>query len=120
MKSFALINSVRSKFAVVIMATGAELPYRHINEIGEELRHLHVQGAVVFDLLASNGSRSRRFFSTSFDGDKFPPALDLKPVDPEREVREAAASYLQEHFSEFDLTLLTPAMQFAARKGIPL
>lgn len=120
MKSFALINSACSKFEVVIMATGAELPYRHINEICEELRQLHVQGAVVFDLLASNGSRSRRFFSTSFDGDQFPVDLCLKPVDPESDVREVAANYLQKHLSEFDLTLLTPAMKFAARKGIPL
>jgi hypothetical protein len=120
MKNFVVIHSPSTTFSVVVMATGLELPQNDLEEVAQELRQRHINGNVVFDLLTSNGSRTRRFFAIGFDGEKFSPGPGLKSIEPEETVREAAANYLYKHFAEFDLSLLTPAMRFAAQRGIPL
>jgi len=102
------------------MATGIELPHSDWELVAKELRNNHVIGCVVFDLLASNGSRARRFYSVSFNGDGFSTPTRLKHIEAEPCVREAATRYLRSHLDEFDLSLLTPAMRFAASRGIAL
>lgn len=120
MKNFVVIHSPSTTFSVVVIATGLELPQNDLEEVARELRHRHVRGTVVFDLLAPNGSRRRRFFAIAFDGEKFSPPTRWERIEPEDTLREAAADYMRKHFAEFDLSLLTPAMRFAAQRGIPL
>ncbi|ATS23103.1 type II toxin-antitoxin system RnlB family antitoxin [Xanthomonas phaseoli pv. phaseoli] len=120
MKNFVVLHSPTEAFAVVVMSTGASLPQENLEEVAQELRQRHVNGEVVFDLLTSNGSKTRRYFSTDFDGREFAPGACLKRVQADVALREAAAKYMHEHVSEFDLKLLTPAMRYAARQGIPL
>lgn len=120
MKRFVIIQSSSKEFPVVVMSTGINLPQDHLEDVAEELRQRRVCGDVVFDLLTSNGSRAKRFFATGFDGSGFMPRPRFKEVDPTVEVREATARYLCGHLGEFDLSLLTPAMRFAATRGIAL
>lgn len=102
------------------MATGQVLPQENLEDVAEELQRRGVSGKVVFDLLASNGSRHCRFFETGFNGRSFESRPRFTTVEPEPCVREATAQYIQEHLDGFDLSLLTPAMQFAAKRGVAL
>lgn len=120
MKNFAVIPSPTSKFSAVVLSTGVELPQTHLDGLIDELRKHEVCGEVIFDLLTSNGSRTRRFFSSNFDGEKFLKTPLFSQVCPEDEVRKASARYLRDHLPDFDLSLLTPAMRFAVQRGIPL
>lgn len=120
MKNFVIIQSSSKDFPVVVMSTGVNLPQDHLEDVAEELRQRKIFGDVVFDLLTSNGSRAQRFFATGFDGKSFMSRPRFKEVNPADEVREATARYLHGHLEEFDLSLLTPAMRYAAKKGIAL
>lgn len=117
MKHFAVFDSPSVKFSAVVIATGINVPQDDLDEVAEELRRLHVNGHVVFDLLTANGTKSRRFFAINFDGKSFP-AARFKCVEPDTSVREASAKFLCDHLSEVDLSLLTPAMRFAVSRGI--
>lgn len=118
MKNFVIIQGYSSESPVVVMATGICSPQENLDEVANDLRHLQVSGDVVFDLLASNGSRHVRFFVTHFDGRAFSEHPRFTAVEPDSWVREEAAQYLQAHLDEFDLSLLTPATRFAVKKGI--
>lgn len=120
MRKFVVISSSSEAFSVVVMATGQSLPQENLEDVAEELRRRRVSGNVVFDLLASNGSRHCRFYEAGFDGHAFDRRARFKAVQPDSCVREAAAQYLQGHMDEFDLSMLTPAMQFAAKRGLAL
>jgi hypothetical protein len=119
MKHFAVLDSPSVKFSAVVISTGINVPQDELDEVAEELRKLHINGYVVFDLLTANGTKSRRFFSIKFDGESFP-ATRFQCVEPETSVREVSAKFLCDHLSEVDLSLLTPAMRFAVSRGIPV
>ncbi|PPT92902.1 hypothetical protein XaraCFBP7407_19205 [Xanthomonas arboricola pv. arracaciae] len=120
MRKFVIISSSSQDFSVVVMATGVALPQENLEDVADELRRRHVSGSVVFDLLASNGSRHCRFYKASFDGFAFCDRPRFSPVEPDTSIREETARYLQGHIDEFDLSLLTPAMMFAAKRGVAL
>lgn len=119
MKRFAVFNSPSESFSAVVISTGISVPQDELDDVADELRRMHINGPVVFDLLTANGTRTRRFFSIKFDGNDFP-TVRFQSVDPEPSVREASARFLCDHISEVDLSLLTPAMRFAVAKGIPV
>lgn len=120
MPTFVVLDSPSKAFQVIVMATGQSLPQENLEAVAEELQHRGVSGSVVFDLLASNGSRHSRFFEAGFNGRSFESRPRYTAVEPDACVREATAQYIQAHLDDFDLSLLTPAMQFAAKRGVAL
>lgn len=120
MPKFVVIDSPSKAFQAVVMATGHRLPQENLEDVIKDLQQRGVSGSVVFDLLASNGSRHSRFFEAGFDGRSFDSRPRYTPVDPEPCVRDATAQYIHAHLDDFDLSLLTPAMQFAAKRGVAL
>lgn len=120
MKPFAVLQPVSVEYSAVVVGTGPEVPHADLPDVAKELRSRRVAGMVVFDLLTSNGSRTRRFFALAFDGEQFDPATRLEHVQPSASVRAAATGYLHDHFAEVDLSLLSPAMRFAVEKGMTL
>lgn len=117
---FAVVASPSVEFSAIVLSTGAEVPHARLEDVAQALREQEVRGPVVFDLLTANGSRSRRFFSADFDGEAFAPQLNFTLVNPDESVRAASAQYIRNNLADFDLTLLTPAMRFLARRGISL
>lgn len=120
MTPFAVLQPASVEYSAVVVGTGPELPHGDLPNVARELRSRNVAGMVVFDLLTSNGSRTRRFFALSFDGECFAPSHRLQHVEPSAPVRAASSAYLHDHFAEVDLSLLSPAMRFAVEKGMNL
>jgi len=120
MQSFVILESSAEGFPAIVMATGLVLPQESLAVLEQALQAHRVCGEVVFDLLMPNGSRHHRFFTAPFDGEMFSPDLRFKPVKPSMALRERTAQYLQAHLELFDLSLLTPAMRYAAKTGAVL
>jgi hypothetical protein len=120
MKPFAVIASPVEEFSAIVLSTGIELPHIDQNALCQALVQHQAKGVVVFDLLTANGAGKRRFFSTEFYGQAFSPKLDFTLINPGEDVRANSTRYISENLAEFDLSLLTPAMRFAARKGISI
>jgi len=118
-KSFVVCHSPTEKFSAVVIATGPAAPQDELDLVAEDLRRMHIRGQVVFDLLTANGTQSRRFFSISFDGERFPRAR-FERVDGDAALRTASARFFAEHLDEVDLALLAPALRHAVRQGSPL
>jgi len=103
-----------------VFATGAASPFDALVEVEADLHEMRIKGKVVFDLLLSHGNRKNRYFIGEFDGQRFRNTRfesakcrydDLSPV---------SARFLRDHVSDVDPSLLSSAMRFALKKGIPL
>lgn len=105
-------------FSAVVIATGPAAPQEELDQVAADLRHMHIRGRVVFDLLTSNGTQTRRFFALSFDGERFP-RKRFEHVEGDAALRRASARFFAEHLDEVDLVLLTPALRHAVRVGQP-
>lgn len=120
MKHFLLSEHDELSFSASVLATTAARPGDFLGEVTEALRERQVTGAVLFDLLLTNGSPRQRFFVATFDGLEL---SDLRPVE-DKEVASAAsrcaAPKLQTYQQELDMSLLSPAMRFAVSVGRPM
>ncbi|NWC70328.1 type II toxin-antitoxin system RnlB family antitoxin [Pseudomonas sp. P7758] len=102
-----------------ILAANYHSPFECLEEISRELDRQSVRGAVVFDLLLANGTKINRYFLAQFDGKKF--AIDsIQEVSMEyMNFSKVSAEMLKRSAKLIDDVLLTPAMKFAVRRGIP-
>lgn len=108
----------KQKYAAVVIATGTSRPQEELDQVAADLRkQVGVTGSVVFDLLTTNGTKTRRYFSIEFDGRRFP-SVRFHRVEPDDELKTASARFFEKHLDEVDLTLLTPALRFAVEHGI--
>lgn len=120
MKHFVVQSSPTDAFSAVVIATGLDGPQEELAQVEEELRRRrHVSGQVVFDLLTANGTKTRRFFSIGFDGERFP-KVQFQRVEPDEAIRSASARFFCRHADEVNLSLLSPAMRFAVSQGIEI
>lgn len=118
-KRYLLSTNPASGVDAAVFATGAESPIESLCELEEELAINKVVGTVLFDVLLSQGSRANRYFIGEFDGQHF----NMSKLRPATRAYDSyallSASFLKEHYSEIDPCLLTGAMRFALRKGVP-
>lgn len=119
MKHFVVQTSPTEKFSAVVIATGIAGPQDELEVVAAELRRRHIRGQVVFDLLTANGTKTRRFFSIGFDGERFP-TEQFQKVDPDDAVKQASARFFCKHANEVNLSLLSPAMRTAVSQGIDI
>ena len=112
--AFVLVPAEFVGGEAVIMSTDYRLPHEDLPALVDALREQQIQGQVVFDLLTANGSLTRRFFATAFDGQGFRSGLKHHETTPALE--QATQAYVRAHQSSFDLSLLTPAMRFELLK----
>lgn len=115
MKHFLLTDSPSDQFKAIVFATSVERPHTHLGALAIEFQRRNLRGNVLFDLLVTNGPKSQRFFAVNFDGSRFD---SFEPVQPELEIKKASSQFYSNHLSEFDTSLLTPAMRFALSRGI--
>lgn len=117
MKHFLLGKSPSDRFAALVYATSVDRPYTHLSTLATELKRRRLRGSMLFDLLVANGPKSPRFFVVNFDGSSFD---SFEPMQPDSEVTVASSQFFSDHIDEFDTSLLTPAMKFALRRGVPI
>ena len=95
-------------------------PLDDIREIEKTLSSFQVEGAVILDLLLTNGNKRNRFYVATFDGNKFKDdGFSLLKNDQET-ISNFSACFLKNHLKDLDSTLLTPPLKFALSEGIPL
>lgn len=118
-KRYLLSTKPAHGIDATIFATGAESPIESLSELEQELASKSVVGTILFDVLLSQGNRANRYFLGQFDGRHFV----MSKIEPASSSYESyalhSARFLKDHYSEIDPCLLTGAMRFALRKGVP-
>ncbi|MGM0985388.1 MAG: type II toxin-antitoxin system RnlB family antitoxin [Pseudomonadota bacterium] len=114
-------NNENSLAAAVIVAADFHHPLEYKKEIEKELRSKKIQGNVIIDMLLANGSKKNRFFSIKFDGKHFCSNHE-KLKEPKETIiySQYSARILKEKYNEVNTNLLTTAMKFAVKKGLPI
>ncbi|MBK7649205.1 MAG: type II toxin-antitoxin system RnlB family antitoxin [Betaproteobacteria bacterium] len=102
-----------------VFATCALNPMEEIGAIERDLRKKKVAGRVFFDLLLAHGNKTNRYFVGEFDGQHFTSPRFQRAESEYEAYSKASASILREHLPEVDASLLSNAMRFALREGIP-
>ena len=69
-KSFSIQKVSSPRFQAIVFSLDASRPETYFDKLEKELKKLGASGTVLLDLLACNGSTSRRFFAVDFDGEK--------------------------------------------------
>lgn len=119
-KRFILSTEPTHGLQAAVFATCSVSPMEALEDVERELSEKNVSGKVLFDLLLSNGNKANRYFVADFDGEKFDHAHFDSALHRYEALSTVSAKVLKGHYSEVDPSLLTPAMKFALRKGIPL
>ena len=102
-----------------MFATCALNPMEELGAVERDLRKKKVAGKVFFDLLLANGNKTHRYFVGEFDGQHFTSPRFQRAESEYETYSKASASILREHLPEVDASLLSKAMLFALRQGIP-
>jgi hypothetical protein len=103
-----------------VFSTCAVSPMEALEDVERELSMRKITGKVLFDLLLSNGHKVNRYYVGEFDGKKFVHSHFDSEMHRYDTLSPVSAQVLKGHYSEVDPSLLSSAMQFALRKGIPL
>jgi len=116
MKTFYIVEMhTIDGFQAVVLANGVRSPLEQRTALETDLRNDGVRGRIIFDLFLSMGSKGRRYFFSTFDGECLAPlerATNIPATLPTH-----CAKLLQKHNSELDLSLLSAASVFAVRNG---
>jgi hypothetical protein len=118
-KHFLLETTPTPGLQAAVFATCAVSPMESLDEVERELTSRNVRGKVLFDLLLSNGHKANRYFVAEFDGLRFSRDGFNSEMHKYDALSPLSAQVLKGHFSEVDASLLSSALQFALRKGIP-
>lgn len=117
---FLVSPNPEPSLGAAVFAVGAVNPLEELSEVEKDLRRQGVAGKVLFDLLLAHGNKVNRFFIADFDGAKFTKANLQPAADRYSEYSAVAARFLKEHAEEVDPSLLSHAMRYALRAGLPL
>jgi len=119
-KHFIVSRRPTPGIEAAVLATCALNPLDEISAIESDLRKKKVSGRVFFDLLLAHGNKVNRYFVGEFDGQHFKSPRFQSAESEYDTYSKVSATILQKHLTEVDPSLLSNAMLFALRKGIPL
>jgi hypothetical protein len=117
---FLVSPNPASSLGAAVFAVCAISPMDDLKEVAEELHKNKIAGQVLFDLLLAHGNKVNRYFLADFDGEQFKSARLQPAADRYGEFSRVSAKFLHDHVDEVDPSLLSKAMQYALRKGLPL
>lgn len=118
MKQYILTLAPVPGIAALATAATFERPDDYLLTLGGELASLGIKGEVMLDLLAANGSETRRFFTVPFDGERFSLQRFTRiPTAPE-EVRAAATKVLRDNLADIDLALVPTRLRLELLVGL--
>jgi hypothetical protein len=118
-KRFLLETEPSLGLEAAVFATCAVSPMEALEDVEQALSERKVFGKVLFDLLLSNGHKANRYFVAEFDGCKFSRTGFNSEMYRYDSLSHLSAQVLKGRFLEVDPSLLTRAMRFALKKGIP-
>lgn len=116
---FISISPLRD-FSAAVIAAGVESPMDCIAKVEKDLKQRKVKGKVLFDLLLAHGSKSNRYFVGEFDGNHFSSPKFQNADELYLDFSAVSAEILKNKSDQVDSSLLSRAMQFAIKQGIPL
>ncbi|WPM27003.1 type II toxin-antitoxin system RnlB family antitoxin [Pseudomonas sp. P1B16] len=109
-----------NEISALVLAADIESPFEHLHDVEKKLTESNIHGLVIFDLLVSHGNNRNRFFSAFFNGRTFT-GKDFKSEQKSYSIySQLSAPHLKTHAKEINHTLLSTAMKYAIREGIPL
>ena len=103
-----------------VLAANFHNPFECLDEISEELDRQSIKGSVVFDLLLANGSKLNRYFLAEFDCKSFVLGSIHEARSEYLKFSKISADFFRCNIKVIDDVLLSPAMKFAVKRGIPL
>lgn len=119
-KTFFTTTNPTAGLQAAVFATGVYSPMDALEDIERELSERKVFGKVLFDLLLTNGNKTNRYFVGEFDGRSFDRNAIQLAMSKYEAFSRISASVFKSHFAEVDTILLTKAMRFALKQGIPM
>lgn len=119
-KTFFMTTKPSVELQAAVFATGVVSPMDSLDDIERELSERNVFGQVMFDLLLANGNKANRYWIGEFDGQSFNRAAINSAMNKYEIFSRVSADVLKNHFSEVNPTLLSKAMRFALKQGIPM
>lgn len=121
MKSIFLISTCPSSdFSAAVIAAGIRSPMECISKVEKDLKRRKVKGRVFFDLLLAHGSKSNRYFIGEFDGEHFSTPKFQNADNLYSDFSILSARILREKADQVDSSLLSQAMRYAIKQGVPL
>lgn len=106
--------------SALVLAADIESPLEHLHDVEKKLTESNIHGLVVFDLLVSHGNKRNRFFSAFFNGSKFADHNFKSEQNSYSTYSQLSAPHLKNHAKEMNHILLSSAMKYAIKEGIPL
>ena len=118
--NFIISISPSKDYSAAVIAAGVKNPMDCISEVEKNLKQQKVQGKVFFDLLVAHGSKFNRYFVGQFDGNHFSSSRFQNVDEFYNELSTISAAILKNESDHVDGSLLSRAMLFAIKQGIPL
>lgn len=118
-KPFFVELTPSSEYQAMVFATGVASPMDALDEITKELAEEKVMGPVIFDLLLTNGNKTNRYWVGHFDGSSFNRDAINSAMSEYEGLTHLSADALKKHFFQVNPILLSKAMCFALKNGIP-
>lgn len=114
-KRFALQKLDSTRFEAVSFSLDSTRPEEYYPSLERQLGKLGVNGEVLLDLLACNGTTSRRFFAVKFDGTH----LDFKTLrrEPQDALDGAVVAYCRKYYAKWMPKLDGTVLSSAARRA---
>lgn len=119
-KSNFFISTFSSQdFSAAVIAAGVTSPMECLAKVEKDLKRRRVKGRVFFDLLLAHGSKSNRYFIGDFDGEHFSTPKFQNADNLYNTFSLLSAEILKEKADQVDSSLLSKAMRYALKQGVP-
>lgn len=116
---FIIRTKLSADISAAVFAVGVNSPMEYLAQVEKDLKRRKVQGTVLFDLLLAHGSKTNRYFIGNFDGKQFSSPQFKNRDDCYSNYSALSAKILKDNAEKVDDSLLTKAMRFALKRGIP-
>lgn len=117
--NFLISKSPSLDFSAAVIAAGITSPMECLSKIEKDLKRRKVKGKVFFDLLLAHGSKSNRYFIGDFDGEHFATPKFQNADNFYNDFSLLSAKILKEKADQVDSSLLSKAMRYALKQGVP-
>jgi hypothetical protein len=117
--NFLISTHPSNDFSAAVLAAGISSPMECLSKVEKDLKRRKVKGKVFFDLLLAHGSKSNRYFIGDFDGEHFLSPRFQNADNLYKDFSILSARILKEKADQVDISLLSQAMRYALKQGVP-
>jgi hypothetical protein len=106
-----------SPYRYIVWSVGFLSPTDYLDEVAADLAQRGVRGAILFDLLLSNGNGYNRFVEAKFDGRAFDIG-SFRVVQMDKAIRQVSLDFYRQHEDFLNASILPKTTQFFIRKNV--